>query len=497
MDNIDNFIVKGVFMSNVYQLNQIRELLAEVDPQSEIAVKIKEVIDSNPIDKLVKKWDSKLKNITDDQEKKNLAALLENTYIHFKEKDSSLQELATQQHKQKIADLKTKLQETLAMGNTDDSIITILESQIDILEKHDSTTPTSQEEPFPWRYVNPYDEVLKFWDCLQSARQVFGFQAMSSSSQMAYALRYIKDKNEPNEVHLMIKTKAFDIDSFTTVLLPNTKVSGELLAKILENSLFEQLFNFLKKNTTMYYPVNDGAISCPLTIKGAATSSENPANFIVANERFYETYKTKFTKLKQIVSNAIPNDHYIVGFKGSKESQAGVIIGLYQIFLQNIPIWQQDGQNKSHSFNTRFAFCSNIEGAEDYYMLCKVDPLIQTMSHINQQEVNIYKTTFDDNNLNIETETNNEDKNNNPEIINKVWDNTEIIAMEERQKILTKEKLDGIRSYLTQFNDRPLKIIKELCEFLSNGYISFDDHLQLFKEFLPDQYDAGEYITGY
>jgi hypothetical protein len=553
-------------MSNDYQLNQIRELLAEVDPKSEIAVKIKEVIDSNPIDKLVKKWESKLKPIKDEQEKKAVAVLLENAYLHFKEKETGIRDETKRMHKKNVKELEDKLQDANAIGTADDSIISILVGQLDLLKKQEPNSPPTQEDEFCWRHVNPYDEVLKLWDCLSSARSVFGFQSMSQPASLAYALRFIKNPRKTtndmqmSEINLTISQKAFQAESINTKLDFNQKVSGEQLAKNLENELFKRLYEFLKeKQKPLAYPLSDRALFS--NIEKIATNTKcGPANFIIANESFFEEHDRDWGQLYCIKSNAIPPQHYIIGYKGKKESEAGIIVGLYQVLMQSMPLNTPQSFKPQSSFITRFGFCEDIEGAENYYMLCKIPKVVQRMvdesEAANKRSFKGIKDKYVENmdaiengetrqNLNVkekiqanidEADGLKEDiltpgftmdisadpkiareaierkkKENNafetpplnrtPEEqakINKIAEEHVKYQKEceKREKKVQKEKMECLHKELDEIKDRPIKVCKELFEWLSTGAIDFDQHKELFKEYLPDHFEVGKYTTG-
>jgi hypothetical protein len=466
-------------MSTDFQLNQVRELLSNLDPNNEVALKIKEVLNANPSDQLLKKWDKKLEGIKL-KDKKILAQLLENTYNHVKAHDEEKAKTKQALHKKEVEELKKKLQATEAF-QTDEAISSILKGQLAILEQQ--KPPAEQDDYFMWRFVNLYDEVLKFWDSL-TIKDFVGVQAISQPNSVANALRFIESTatHEMPTVEMKFQTESILTEKLNVEVKPSTKVSGEKLANMLSehiiNTIFKKIVHQAKNNHDHYITPNQTNIMASSEATARLTKRSS-ANTIIANKNFFDKHLEDKDQLQQsfkfVQIEAIQDEYFILAYKGQEETDAGAILSLYELFKRAMDEDEADPQYYIAKFN----LCTDFKGIENYYRIHKKPTITAGMTC---EKTSCYSDVYKENMHDIDHHTNvgkivsprEADRQNLKEIKKDNIKSTDFHkAVGEENRTIKKSETQECQeeSYIDWFNETMKKERKNMKDLIDKGVV--------------------------
>jgi len=343
---------------------------------------------------IIEKWNKKVSPFLSDEDKKNLAFMLNN--YHNYSKNTMVQPaipMEERNFKEELEVINSQIDfinSELKKTEISTAKRKLLNNNLNQLNKTLNLTKKEQHEQdpfntFPLRGINIMDEIVKAYDLI-NMREVVGTQVMNNPLGLAYALRQrannpmeeittasFKPLEETKEVGLTIEQKEIKASSFAMNIPEGKKLSAELIASNINALIFNSIDKLTKENIIELTNPDEEEVynNMEMHQKDIATTTRmGKANKIICSKTLLKKYKTIIEKLdlKPVITNLIPDDQYILAYRGEKESDCGIVWSPYVMVV--LPMVTP--KTTINKVVTRNSIKDDLFGTSNYYMRFKL-----------------------------------------------------------------------------------------------------------------------------
>jgi len=371
----------------------------DIDQMGEQIKKLRDIAALKPMEAIVQKWSKKVECFSDESLRKTVAVMLDNQHRYDKRVDGNdslsirkenTSDEEVQLYEAQIAFLKSQLDtdNIKKKGLIAESIRKLEKELNEITIREHEQKP---ENRFFLRGVNKIDEVVKFYDHLK-CKEFVGIQPMTGPVGLAYSLRFHRSRTEQtlgadidindDSCSIGLTVENIEIIARTQgVSMPSGKLNGYELAKFMDRVVLTNIVGMIENEWKKEVPTVDEIEKSMLfeIMDGTRTGA---ANRIILGESLYERMGDKLKKWPELepvfVEGVLPEDQFILAYKGKKDIDSGVILCPYIAFM--VKTGCQEGTfQTSEKVMTRFAISNKLVGTEHYYNMYKyVDELVPT-----------------------------------------------------------------------------------------------------------------------